>query len=61
MRHTNQNKHSQKITIAAIIIALISIAYGIEQHREARMAAYAAEHNCEWHYGYYLNEEPICK
>lgn len=61
MRHTKQNKHSNTITIAAIIIAILGVAYGIGQHREARMAAYAAEHNCEWHYSYYINEQPICK
>lgn len=61
MRHTQQNKHSHTITLVAILIALLSIAYGIGQHREARMTAYAAENNCEWHYSWYINEEPICK
>lgn len=45
----------------ALIVGMIVAAFAIDQHRDARMTAYAEENNCEWHYDYYFNKEPVCK
>lgn len=48
------------ITILSIIIA-ISLAFIYNMHTELRMNQYAMEHNCTWHYSYYIDEQPVCK
>ena len=50
---------------ALIILIIVAIAFGLalclSNIRADRMNAYAIAHDCTWHYGYYLNEEPVCK
>lgn len=48
------------IAILATIIAL-SLAFIYSMHTELKMNQYAMEHNCTWHYSFYLDEEPVCK
>ena len=61
----NTKTLKQNITIAtAIIISIFGFLFvcnKIGEFRTMRADLYAIEHNCEWHYSYYLNEEPICK
>ena len=50
--------------IAAVIIGLSTMFYIaglIGDSKTAQMDAYAAEHNCTWHYDYYVTEEPVCR
>lgn len=54
------NTKTKALIVLGIAVALIG-ALLIRGHREARMEAYALEHNCEWSYSYYINEEPVCK
>lgn len=57
-------KQNRLLKIAIAILATIivfSFAFIHSIYTELRMNRYAMEHNCEWHYGYYLDEEPICK
>lgn len=50
---------------ALIILIIVAIAFGLalclSNIRSDRMKAYAIAHDCTWHYGYYLNEEPVCR
>lgn len=56
-------KNKTKVIIAAIfsVAALFWVQMVIEDHRADRMITYAKEHNCTWHYDYYVNEEPVCR
>lgn len=54
------NTKTKALIVLGIVAALIG-ALLIREHREARMEAYALEHDCEWSYSYYINEEPVCK
>lgn len=58
---TRKEKLLKNIAIAFGLVALIAVAFGIREHRIARMTAYAAQHDCEWHYSGYIDEEPICR
>ena len=50
------------ITITVLAGAAVLAAIAIYNHRmDYQMDAYAAEHNCTWHYDYYINKPPICR
>ena len=49
------------IAVVASAIALVATVYAINEHKAANMISYAAQHNCEWHYDYYINKEPVCR
>lgn len=49
------------LIVLAALTALCTVAGYIGDVRTARMDEYAKAHNCEWHYNWYVNEEPVCK
>ena len=50
------------ITITVLAGAAVLAAIAIYNYRmDYQMDAYAAEHNCTWHYDYYINKPPICR
>lgn len=56
-----QNK-ALKIIVAILIYACaLAVAVAHNYKVQLRMNEYAMKYNCEWHYSYYLNEEPVCK
>lgn len=57
----NKTKKALIILIILIIAITFGLALCLSNIRADRMNAYAIAHDCTWHYGYYLNEEPVCK
>lgn len=55
------SKTKKVVIVLAIFAALFGAARFIGHHREQRMDNYAREHNCTWHYDFYVNEEPVCR
>ena len=55
------SKTKKVITVLAIFAALFGAASFIGHQKEQRMDKYANDHNCTWHYDWYLNEEPVCR
>lgn len=49
------------IAVLLLVATVVSLVFAREQYLITRMNTYAFEHNCEWIYSYYLNEEPVCK
>lgn len=69
MRHyTKQtqpkNNISLTISIVCAIVAVFAVSFGIGEHRNAQMTAYAAQNDCEWVYQgtwYGDDRDYICK
>lgn len=55
------SKTKKIVIVLAIFAALFGASSYIGHQREARMDRYASEHNCTWHYDWYVTEEPVCK
>lgn len=52
------------INVILALVAVFAVAFGIGEHRNAQMTAYAAQNNCEWVYQgtmYGDNRDYICK
>ena len=58
---TKKEKLYKNVAIVLAVVALIATAFCIREHRIARMTAYAAKNDCEWHYSGYIDEEPVCR
>lgn len=52
-------KAKTKMVIAVLVV--LGGALLIREVRLNKMERYAEQHNCEWHYSYYINEEPVCR
>lgn len=51
-----------KIIIAILLFACAcAIALAHSYKTQLSMNEYAIINNCEWHYSYFIDEEPICK
>lgn len=51
-----------KIIIAILLFACAcAIALAHSYKTQLHMNEYAIINNCEWHYSYFIDEEPICK
>lgn len=61
MQQATKIKILTKVTIAAVVVAVMSVAFGIGQYREKNMMAYAQANNCEWVFSSYIDRDPICK
>lgn len=51
----------KKIIVIILAVALFGVLLIRKANAENRMDAYAIEHNCEWSYSWYINEEPVCR
>lgn len=51
----------KKIIVIVAVAALFGVLLIRKANTEKRMEAYAIEHNCEWSYSWYINEEPVCR
>ena len=63
-KQTQQNKRSLTINVVCIVVAALSLAFAIGEHRTAQMTAYAAQNDCEWVYQgtwYGDDRDYICK
>lgn len=60
-RMAKQNKALKITVVILLIVCAFAIAIAHSFKVQLRMNEYAMMNDCEWHYSYYLNEEPICK
>jgi len=60
-RIAKQNKALKITVVILLIVCAFAIAIAHNFKVQLRMNEYAMMNDCEWHYSYYLNEEPICK
>lgn len=58
---TKQNKALKIIVVILLFISAIAIIVAHNYKVQLRMNEYSMMNDCEWHYSYYLNEQPICK
>ena len=56
-----QNKTLKIVIVILLFTCAIAIIIAHNYKVQLRMNEYAMMNDCEWHYSYYLNEEPICK
>lgn len=56
-----QNKALKIIVIILLIVSAFAIATAHSYKTQLRMNQYAIMNDCEWHYSYFINEEPQCK
>lgn len=56
-----QNKALKIIIIILLIVSAFAIATAHSYKTQLRMNQYAIMNDCEWHYSYFINEEPQCK
>jgi hypothetical protein len=60
MSEGSKTKIYQRVAIAAVIVAVFALAFGLGQHRSAQMSEYAKVNDCEW-VGYTIDRDPVCK
>ena len=60
-RMAKQNKALKITVVILLIVCAFAIVIAHNFKVQLRMNEYAMMNDCEWHYSYYLNEEPICK
>ena len=56
-----QNKALKIIVVILLIVSAFAIATAHSYKTQLRMNQYAIMNDCEWHYSYFINEEPQCK
>lgn len=62
MRKLQTENKAFKIVLAIMcLVAAIAFALADNYHTQLRMNQYAMKYNCEWHYSYYIDEQPVCK